>query len=104
MLRLTPEQMVNAFGSAGTQSAGFWEFLRDAAHSNRITDEFRFVGMENCTKAANLAVTILHSRDRAKATKHKQHSYPCCYADRPGTREHGARRYARVRAGEDPRS
>jgi hypothetical protein len=38
-------------------------------------------------------VTILHSRDRAKATKHKQHSYPCCYADRPGTREHGARRW-----------
>ena len=31
LLRLTPEQMLNAFGSAGTQAAGLWEFLRDAA-------------------------------------------------------------------------
>lgn len=46
------------------------------AIANRITDEFRFVGMDNCTKAANLAVTILHSWDRAKAAQQKRHFYP----------------------------
>ena len=36
LLRLTPERMLHAFGSAGTQSAGLWEFLRDAAHSKQL--------------------------------------------------------------------
>jgi 2-methylcitrate dehydratase PrpD len=36
LLDLSPEQMLNAFGSAGTQSAGLWEFLRDAADSKQL--------------------------------------------------------------------
>lgn len=36
LLRLTPDQMQHAFGSAGTQSAGLWEFLRDAADSKQL--------------------------------------------------------------------
>ena len=36
LLKLNPEQMLNAFGSAGTQSAGLWEFLRDAADSKQL--------------------------------------------------------------------
>jgi 2-methylcitrate dehydratase PrpD len=36
LLRLSPKQMLNAFGSAGTQSAGLWEFLRDAADSKQL--------------------------------------------------------------------
>ena len=36
LLRLTPEQMLHAFGSAGTQSAGLWEFLRDGADSKQL--------------------------------------------------------------------
>lgn len=36
LLRLPPEQMLHAFGSAGTQSAGLWEFLRDAADSKQL--------------------------------------------------------------------
>ncbi len=36
LLKLTPEQMLHAFGSAGTQSAGLWEFLRDAADSKQL--------------------------------------------------------------------
>ncbi len=36
LLRLDAEQMLNAFGSAGTQSAGLWEFLRDAADSKQL--------------------------------------------------------------------
>jgi 2-methylcitrate dehydratase PrpD len=36
LLHLSPEQMRNAFGSAGTQAAGLWEFLRDAADSKQL--------------------------------------------------------------------
>jgi 2-methylcitrate dehydratase PrpD len=36
LLKLTPGQMLHAFGSAGTQSAGLWEFLRDAADSKQL--------------------------------------------------------------------
>jgi 2-methylcitrate dehydratase PrpD len=36
LLRLTPDAMNHAFGSAGTQSAGLWEFLRDAADSKQL--------------------------------------------------------------------
>lgn len=36
LLRLSPEQMLDAFGSAGTQAAGLWEFLRDAADSKQL--------------------------------------------------------------------
>jgi 2-methylcitrate dehydratase PrpD len=36
LLNLTPEQMQNAFGTAGTQAAGLWEFLRDAADSKQL--------------------------------------------------------------------
>ena len=36
LLRLTPAQMLHAFGSAGTQAAGLWEFLRDAADSKQL--------------------------------------------------------------------
>ena len=36
LLRLNDKQMVHAFGSAGTQAAGLWEFLRDAADSKQL--------------------------------------------------------------------
>lgn len=36
LLGLTPVQMQHAFGSAGTQSAGLWEFLRTAADSKQL--------------------------------------------------------------------
>jgi 2-methylcitrate dehydratase PrpD len=36
LLRLSPEQMQHAIGSAGTQAAGLWEFLRDAADSKQL--------------------------------------------------------------------
>ncbi|RIX77338.1 MmgE/PrpD family protein [Acidovorax cavernicola] len=36
LLELSPQQMLHAFGSAGTQSAGVWEFLRDAADSKQL--------------------------------------------------------------------
>jgi 2-methylcitrate dehydratase PrpD len=36
LLLLDDEQMLHAFGSAGTQAAGLWEFLRDAADSKQL--------------------------------------------------------------------
>jgi 2-methylcitrate dehydratase PrpD len=36
LLRLNADQMLHAFGSAGTQAAGLWEFLRDAADSKQL--------------------------------------------------------------------
>ncbi len=36
LLRLDARQMQSALGSAGTQSAGLWEFLRDAADSKQL--------------------------------------------------------------------
>jgi 2-methylcitrate dehydratase PrpD len=36
LLELNPQQMLDAFGSAGTQAAGLWEFLRDAADSKQL--------------------------------------------------------------------
>ena len=36
LLKLTPGEMLNAIGSAGTQAAGLWEFLRDAADSKQL--------------------------------------------------------------------
>lgn len=36
LLKLDTAQMLHAFGSAGTQSAGLWEFLRDAADSKQL--------------------------------------------------------------------
>jgi len=36
LLGLDAEAMLHAFGSAGTQAAGLWEFLRDAADSKQL--------------------------------------------------------------------
>jgi len=36
LLGLDEDQMLHAFGSAGTQAAGLWEFLRDAADSKQL--------------------------------------------------------------------
>jgi 2-methylcitrate dehydratase PrpD len=36
LLKLDADRMLHAFGSAGTQAAGLWEFLRDAADSKQL--------------------------------------------------------------------
>lgn len=46
------------------------------AVANRVTDELQFVGMDKCIKAANLATTILHGWDKAKAAKNKRYWHP----------------------------
>ncbi len=61
LLRLTPEQMGHAFGSAGTQSAGLWEFLRDAAHSKQLHTAH--------ASSAGLAAAYLAADDLTGATR-----------------------------------
>jgi 2-methylcitrate dehydratase PrpD len=47
LLHLTPEQMLHAFGSAGTVTGGLWEFLRDAADSKQLhTGHAASVGLQ----------------------------------------------------------
>ena len=36
LLNLNADQMLDAFGSAGTQAAGLWQFLKDAADSKQL--------------------------------------------------------------------
>ena len=36
LLQISPAEMLDAFGSAGTQAAGLWEFLRDGADSKQL--------------------------------------------------------------------
>lgn len=36
LMDLTPEQLLNAIGSAGTQSAGLWQFIQDGAMSKTL--------------------------------------------------------------------
>src|SRR5262245_59651817 len=36
LLRLSPQQTLNALGSAGTQAAGLWQFLEDGAMSKQL--------------------------------------------------------------------
>lgn len=50
LLDLSPTQMLDAFGSAGTQAAGLWEFLRDAADSKPL----------HTAKAASSGLTAAH--------------------------------------------
>jgi 2-methylcitrate dehydratase PrpD len=50
LLGLTPGQMQHAFGSAGTQAAGLWEFLRDAADSKQL----------HCAHAAGAGLTAAY--------------------------------------------
>ncbi|MGN6580878.1 MAG: MmgE/PrpD family protein [Bordetella sp.] len=52
LLGLSPDQMLDAFGSAGTQAAGLWEFLRDAADAKQLHSSNAVV---NGMKSAYLA-------------------------------------------------
>lgn len=52
LLELSPDQMLDALGSAGTQAAGLWEFLRDAADAKQLHSSNAVV---NGMKAAYLA-------------------------------------------------
>ena len=66
---LSPQQMLHAFGSAGTQAAGLWEFLRDAADSKQLhTAQGRRRGPDvRLSRARRLHRRAAHSRRGRRA-------------------------------------
>ena len=67
VLALAPAPMLHALGSAGTQAAGLWEFLRDAADSKQLhTAKAASDGSDGCVpRAGRLHRRTAHSRRRA---------------------------------------
>jgi 2-methylcitrate dehydratase PrpD len=73
LLRLNADQMLHALGSAGTQSAGLWEFLRDGADSKQLTAAYLaaegFTGAQRILGGAKgLAAGMSSDADPARLT------------------------------------
>jgi 2-methylcitrate dehydratase PrpD len=89
LLRLSPEQMQHAFGSAGTQSAGLWEFLRDAADSKQLhTAHAAAAGLTAAYLAAGGFTGARHilEGDRGMAAGMSSDADAACLTDGLGTR------------------
>ncbi len=89
LLRLSPEAMQHAFGSAGTQSAGLWEFLRDAADSKQLhTAHAVGAGLTAAYLAADGFTGARHilEGDRGMAAGMSSDADPARLTDRLGSR------------------
>jgi 2-methylcitrate dehydratase PrpD len=89
LLRLTPEQMTHAFGSAGTQSAGLWEFLREAADSKQLhTAHAAAAGLSAAYLAADgfTGASRVLEGERGMAAGMSSDADPARLTDRLGTR------------------
>jgi 2-methylcitrate dehydratase PrpD len=89
LLRLDDRQMLDALGSAGTQAAGLWEFLRDAADSKQLhTAHAAAAGLMSASLAQRGftgARRILEGR-QGLAAGMSHDSEPARLADRLGSR------------------
>ncbi|MBY8608134.1 MmgE/PrpD family protein [Burkholderia arboris] len=89
LLNLDGEQMLHAFGSAGTQAAGLWQFLKDAADSKQLhTAKAAANGLFSAYLAAEGftgAADILEGEKGMGAGMSDQ-TYPDKLVDRLGTR------------------
>jgi 2-methylcitrate dehydratase PrpD len=89
LLNLSPDQMLNAFGSAGTSAAGLWEFLRDAADSKQLhTAHAATTGMQAAYLAKDGftgAQRILEGK-QGMAAGMSQNADPAKLVDRLGSR------------------
>ncbi|HEU5293489.1 MAG TPA: MmgE/PrpD family protein [Burkholderiaceae bacterium] len=89
LLRLTPEQMAHAFGSAGTQAAGLWEFLREAADSKQLhTAHAAAAGLTAAHLAAEgfTGASRILEGERGMAAGMSSDADPARLTDRLGTR------------------
>jgi 2-methylcitrate dehydratase PrpD len=89
LLNLSQESMLDALGNAGTQAAGLWEFLRDAADSKQL---------HTAKAAGNGLMSAYLARDGFKGAKHilegvqgmgagmSSDASPACLVDRLGSR------------------
>ena len=89
LLKLSPEQMLHAFGSAGTQSAGLWEFLRDAADSKQLhTAHAAGTGLMSAylAQAGFTGAQHILEGKQGLAAGMSSDADPACLVDRLGTR------------------
>jgi 2-methylcitrate dehydratase PrpD len=89
LLRLTPQQMQHAFGSAGTQSAGLWEFLREGADSKQLhTAHAAAAGLSAAYLAADgfTGASQILEGSRGMAAGMSSDAEPARLTDRLGTR------------------
>jgi 2-methylcitrate dehydratase PrpD len=89
LLRLTPQQMAHAFGSAGTQSAGLWEFLREGADSKQLhCAHAAAAGLSAATLAADgfTGASRILDGARGMAAGMSSDADPSRLTDRLGTR------------------
>jgi len=89
LLRLNGEQMQHAFGSAGTQAAGLWEFLRDAADSKQLhCAHAAAAGLTSAYLAADgfTGATRILDGARGMAAGMSSDADPARLTDRLGTR------------------
>jgi 2-methylcitrate dehydratase PrpD len=89
LLKLSPEQMLHAFGSAGTQSAGLWEFLRDAADSKQLhTAHAAGTGLMSAylAQAGFTGAQHILEGKQGLAAGMSSDADPNCLVDRLGTR------------------
>ena len=89
LLRLTSGQMTHAFGSAGTQSAGLWEFLREAADSKQLhTAHAAAAGLSAAYLAADgfTGASRILEGERGMAAGMSSDADPARLTDRLGTR------------------
>lgn len=89
LLGFNKEQFINLLGNAGTQAAGLWEFLRDAADSKQLhTAKAAADGLlaaymteDGLTGARNIL-----EGDQGMAAGMSTDANPACLSDRLGTR------------------
>ena len=89
LLKLSPEHMLHAFGSAGTQSAGLWEFLRDAADSKQLhTAHAAGTGLMSAylAQAGFTGAQHILEGKQGLAAGMSSDADPACLVDRLGTR------------------
>lgn len=89
MLGLTPPQMLDAFGSAGTQASGLWEFLRDAADSKQLHTAMAAAnGLMSATLAADgfKGATRILEGEKGMAAGMSTDADPARLTDRLGER------------------
>ncbi|HIH2749730.1 MmgE/PrpD family protein [Burkholderia aenigmatica] len=89
LLNLDGEQMLHAFGSAGTQAAGLWQFLKDAADSKQLHTAkaaasglfAAYLAAEGFTGAADIL-----EGEKGMGAGMSDQTYPDKLVDRLGTR------------------
>jgi 2-methylcitrate dehydratase PrpD len=89
LLGLSADQMLDAFGSAGTQASGLWEFLRDAADSKQLHTAMASAnGLISAQLAADgfKGATRILDGKQGMAAGMSSDADPAKLADRLGTR------------------